>query len=198
MIFFFLSIVGLIIRLKQQEGCWRNCIHFSLNRWEKAWNFSCFFGETTTLFINNLWWEIELKRLALISVSLMPSEQLQPGWQSVSNQGNQAGKQPKQTAGGWVMVGRCSRRSDLTPRRGGLMTNWCSSSIIVSTLPTPLGLLNGSILSVTPLFLPLALSLCLLTSHSSLSLSTGSLTTPTHPPSLTILSVSAEGGTVGV
>lgn len=83
------------------------------------------------------------------------------------------------------MVGRCSRRSDLTPRRGGLMTNWCSSSIIVSTLPTPLGLLNGSILLVAPLLPPS----CSLSLSSNISFFPFSLyrvcnnppPTPTHP-----------------
>ena len=59
------------------------------------------------------------------------------------------------------MVGRCSRRSDLTPGRGSLMTNWCLTSITVSTLPTLVGSLNGSILSVNPLSLSLCLSLSL-------------------------------------
>lgn len=83
------------------------------------------------------------------------------------------------------MVGRCSHRSDLTPRRGGLMTNWCPSSIIVSTLPTPLGLLNGSILLVAPLFPPS----CSLSLSSNISFFPFSLyrvsnnppPTPTHP-----------------
>lgn len=125
---------------------------------------SCIWREIWTL---NTWTRTTLI-LALIPISVVVSEQLQSGWQSVSNQANQAGKQPKQTAGGWAMVGRCSRRSELTPRRGGLMTNWCLSSITVCTLPTPVGLLNGSILSVSPQFLSPFLSL--LTSPS-LSLS---------------------------
>ena len=61
------------------------------------------------------------------------------------------------------MVGQCSRRPGVTSGRGGLMTNWCLSPITVSTLPTPVGLLNGSILSVNPPFvcvsLPFSLSL---------------------------------------
>lgn len=58
------------------------------------------------------------------------------------------------------MVGRCSRRPDLTSGRGGLMTNWRLSSITVCTLPTPVGLLNGSILYVNP---PISLPLSPLT-----------------------------------
>lgn len=99
--------------------------------------------------------------LSLIPLSAVPREQLQPGWQSVSNQANQAGKQPKQTAGGWAMAGRCSSRSELTPRRDGLMTNWCSSSITLSTFSTPVGLLNGSFLFVLPLTPHFSLSLFL-------------------------------------
>ena len=57
------------------------------------------------------------------------------------------------------MVGQCSCGLDLTPGRGGLMTNWCLGSITVSTLPTPVGRLNGSILSVKLTFFSLSLSL---------------------------------------
>ena len=76
------------------------------------------------------------------------------------------------------MVGQCSRRPNVTSGQGGLMTDWCLSSITVSTLPTPVGQLNGSILSVKP---PISLSLFL--SFSSLfslfhSPPPGSLTAP--------------------
>lgn len=58
------------------------------------------------------------------------------------------------------MVGQCSRRPDVTSGRGGLMTDWCFSSITDSTLPTPVGQLNGSILSLS--FSPTPfLSVCL-------------------------------------
>ena len=134
---------------------------------------------------DNIWSDIELwlcehtQHLSLVSVSA--SEQLWTLRQSVSNQANQAGKQPKQTAGGWAMVGQCSCGLDLTPGRGGLMTNWCLGSITVSTLPTPVGRLNGSILSVKLTFLSLSISLSL----------SGS------PPPPVCLS-GPEGGTVGV
>lgn len=39
---------------------------------------------------------------------------LQPDSPSLRHKANQAGKQAKQTAAGWVMVGRCSSRSKLT------------------------------------------------------------------------------------
>lgn len=55
------------------------------------------------------------------------------------------------------MVGRCSRRPGLTSGRGGLMTNWWLSPITVITHPTPVGLLNGSILYVNPPFLSLSI-----------------------------------------
>lgn len=45
------------------------------------------------------------------------------------------------------MVARCSRRSDLTPGGGGLMTNGCLSSIADGVLH--FRLLNGFILSFT-------------------------------------------------
>lgn len=75
----------------------------------------------------------------LIPASLPTSKQPKPRRQSDGNQ-------PKQTAGGWAMVGQCSHRPDGTSGWGGLMTNWCLRSITASTLPTPVGRLNGSIL----------------------------------------------------
>lgn len=97
----------------------------------------------------------------LIPASLPTSKQPKPRRQSDGNQANQAGKQPKQTAGEWAMVGQCSHRPDVTSGWGGLMTNWCLRSITASTLPTPVGRLNGSILSAepSPCSLPFSLSL---------------------------------------
>lgn len=50
------------------------------------------------------------------------------------------------------MVERCSCGPNMTSRRDSLMTNWCLNSITLSTLPTPVSLLNGSILSFRPQF----------------------------------------------
>lgn len=59
------------------------------------------------------------------------------------------------------MVGQCSHGPDVTSGWGGLMTNWRLRSITASTLPTPVGHLNGSILSAepSPCALPFSLSL---------------------------------------
>lgn len=96
------------------------------------------------------------------------------------------------------MVGQRSHRPDVTSGCGGLMTNWCLRSITASTLPTPVGLLNGSILSTNFYHLPIFLL------STFLSLSLEGLYPPPPPPTPpppthpSVCLSEPEGGTVGV
>lgn len=102
----------------------------------------------------------------------------------------QANKQNKQREGEWWLAGAPAGPS-WPPRRDGLMTNWCSSSITLSTFSTPVALLNGSILSALPLRSPSSLTPNF---NPPLHLSLGGVS---YNPSSAARS-RPEGGTMGV
>lgn len=103
----------------------------------------------------------------------------------------QANKQNKQRQGEWWLAAAPAGPS-WPPRRDGLMTNWCSSSITLSTFSTPVASVNGSILSALPLLSPSSLTPNF--NPPSTSPSAGSLTSPLQP----LARSWPVGGTMGV